>query len=169
MMKNVSKHLSQFLLSIALLLGLLLVFYVSRSLNKSDTPVDKAAFQTVSYCNTFKGCQTRVGDGSITLSILPASMPTGQPLDIKAEVSGLAAEKVSMEFVGRDMPMGLMPFNLEKQSGHFSGTDLYTGTGSITFCTTDSKMVWVARLKIETREAVHTIFFELDNVEASSQ
>ncbi|WP_160171780.1 hypothetical protein [Endozoicomonas elysicola] len=164
-----SKHLSQFLLSIVLLLGLLLVFYVSRSLNKSEMPVDKEAFQTVSYCNTFKGCQTRVGEGSITLSILPASMPTGQPLDIRTDISGLNAEKVSMEFVGRDMPMGLMPFNLQKQSGHASGTDLYTGTDSITFCTTDSKMVWVARLKIETREAVHTILFELDNIEANSQ
>ncbi|WP_257293915.1 hypothetical protein [Endozoicomonas sp. YOMI1] len=168
MMKNLSRHLSRLLLSIALLLGLLLVFYLSRFLNKSENPIDKQAFQTVGYCNTFKGCQTRVGDGSITLNILPASMPTGQPLAIRAEVSGLAAEKFSMEFVGRDMPMGLMPFNLQKQSGHSSGTDLYTGTGSITFCTTDSKMVWIARLKIETREAVHTVLFELDPIEASS-
>ncbi len=103
------------------------------------------------------------------LNILPASMPTGQPLAIRAEVSGLAAEKVSMEFVGRDMPMGLMPFNLQKQSGHFADTDLYTGTGNITFCTTDRNMVWIARLKMETREAVYNVLFELDPLEANSQ
>ena len=169
MMKNLSRHLSRLLLPIALLLGLLLVFYGSRYLNKSEDPLDKQAFQTVGYCNTFKGCQTRVGDGSITLNILPASMPMGQPLAIRAEVSGLAAEKVSMEFVGRDMPMGLMPFNLQKQSGYSADTDLYTGTGSITFCTTDSKMVWVARLKMETREAVYNVLFELDHIAANSQ
>ncbi|MGO0306304.1 hypothetical protein ACTL6P_06760 [Endozoicomonas acroporae] len=169
MMKNLLRHLSRLLLPIALLLGLLLVFYGSRLLNKSENSVDKQRFQTVAYCNTYKGCQSRVGNGSIMLNILPASMPTGQPLAIRAEVSGLAAEKVSMEFVGRDMPMGLMPFNLQKQSGHFADTDLYTGTGNITFCTTDRNMVWIARLKMETREAVYNVLFELDPLEANSQ
>ena len=100
------------------------------------------------------------------LNVQPATMPTGQPLNIAADLSGFAVEKVTMEFIGRDMPMGLMPFNLKKQSGQVSGSGRYTGTGTITFCTSDSKMVWIARLKIETRDAIHTVLFELDTAGA---
>ncbi len=166
MMKITSKHIAQLLLSTLLLLALVLVFYLSRYLSTDDTTANKLEFQTISYCNTAKGCQSRVGEGTVMLNVQPATMPTGQPLNIAADLSGFAVEKVTMEFIGRDMPMGLMPFNLKKQSGQVSGSGRYTGTGTITFCTSDSKMVWIARLKIETRDAIHTVLFELDTAGA---
>ncbi|MFK0573338.1 hypothetical protein [Endozoicomonas sp.] len=146
-----------------------MVFYASRYLNNDTGSANKPEFQTTSYCNIIKGCQSRVGEGLVSLNILPSTMPTGQPLDITVELSGLIAEKVTMEFVGRNMPMGLMPFSLKKQSGQSSGPERYTGTGSITFCTADTKMVWVARAKIETREAIHRVLFELDTLETDKQ
>lgn len=169
MMKSSQRQLSQFLLSILLLLALVLVFYVSRYLNNDEVIANKQAFQTISYCNTAKGCQSRIGEGTVILNILPSAVPTGQPLEITADLSGLMVENVSMEFVGRDMPMGLTPFSLKQQSGQTSETGRYTGTGMITFCTSDSKMVWIARLRIETRDVIHTVLFELDTREANQQ
>ncbi|MGB1271549.1 MAG: hypothetical protein ACPG5T_05705 [Endozoicomonas sp.] len=123
---------------------------------------DEAGQQVFSYCDTFAGCRVQLDDGVATLSIHPASLPVGQPLQVDVNLSGMAARKVTMEFIGRDMPMGLMPFTLSPQGNNGATGEQYSGMGRVDFCTSDPDMAWLARLKIETSQAIKTIVFELD-------
>lgn len=130
------------------------------SIDGSST--DKAEQQVFSYCDTAAGCRVQLDDGVATLSIHPTSLPVGQPLQVDVNLSGMAARKVTMEFIGRDMPMGLMPFTLSPQGNNGATGGHYSGTGRVDFCTTDPDMAWLARLKIETHQTIKIIVFELD-------
>ena len=63
-----------------------------------------------------------------------------------------------MEFIGKAMDMSMMPFSLYKQQGG----NMYRGTGYISFCTVNDRMIWLARLSIETESNNHIIVFEVD-------
>ena len=112
-------------------------------------------------CKVPDGCRLKLSEGVVSLRIAPGDLPALQPLDIKVELEGFSAQQVSMEFIGKDMPMGLWPFPLEREGGLFAA-EHFTGEGSISLCTTDKNMVWLARLIISSESTVNTVVFELE-------
>ncbi|MDP0562960.1 MAG: hypothetical protein QS721_11810 [Candidatus Endonucleobacter sp. (ex Gigantidas childressi)] len=111
-------------------------------------------------CLVADGCRINENGVSVIFRVLPASLPVLQPLQLEVILEGISAESVSVEFVGRDMPMGLMPVRLKKQ-WYSILTEHYKGEGSISFCTSDSQMVWIARLSIKTQSHLSVVEFEL--------
>ena len=145
------------LLVLAVLTGLVVAPKVIRS--QSSQALEERSYKQ--SCKVSDGCRVKLDDGLVTLVILPGDMPPLQDLDIEVGIEGIAARKVTMEFIGRDMAMGLMPFPLFRQQPH-QGAERYTGTGSISVCTVDNNMVWLARLIISSEATVHTVVFELE-------
>lgn len=93
-------------------------------------------------------CSTMLDEGQmLTLSIReegPIQALTPLPLDVTLE--GVDARQVMVDFVGRDMDMGLHRFRLDrvaKSRSHFAGT------GQLGICTLDV-MPWRARVIVET-------------------
>ncbi|WP_172807552.1 hypothetical protein [Endozoicomonas ascidiicola] len=161
-MTAVRKHSTQFLISAILLVALASVFYVSKYLKNAQNISDKPVVKITSYCQTVVGCSAILDGNEVTLHISPPGLPAAQPLDISVSISGLAAENVTMEFIGRDMHMGLMPFVLQELPPTDIGTKTFMGVSSVSFCTVDNTMIWTAELKIETANAIHSVLFELD-------
>lgn len=144
------------------ILGLFVVFGLGQYLSRwQDDKEVRPSRVVVSYCDVAATCSTRLQDAKVDLSIEPASMPVLRPLDMVVTLSGVKAERVTLEFAGRDMPMGLDAIPLTR-NGHGADYERYTGTGSISFCSADREMVWLARINITTRTEVQTIVFELD-------
>ena len=130
--------------------------------NSENTLLSKKYYK---LCNLSEGCNLSIGVGLVKFKVFPASLPVLQNLQLDVMLEGFDAEHVSVEFIGRDMPMGLMPVSLQKAgwlSQHF------TGVGCISFCTTDSNMVWIARLTIKTVTNIHRVDFELQLVKGQS-
>lgn len=115
-----------------------------------------------SLCKVSEGCEKTFVGGSISLIISPYYMPVMQPLQIDVVVRGEQPQAVSLEFIGRDMPMGLMPYDLPMVPSN-KGEFLYQGTAMITFCPVDRHMIWLAQLVIESKTAIKTIVFELED------
>ena len=108
-------------------------------------------------CDLRRECRIESSEGVIVLDIVPDNLPVMKPLEIALTLEGLEAERVSMQFQGRDMAMNLAPFQLFPQdSGH-----VYGGTGYISYCTIEKDMVWLAKLEIEAEESLITVIFEL--------
>ncbi|MET4693805.1 hypothetical protein [Endozoicomonas lisbonensis] len=120
-----------------------------------------------SSCQVSAGCQLDYPDGSIKLVIKPYTMPVLQPLQVDVLVHGAKPEAVSLEFVGRDMPMGLMPYSLSPQQNSAGrwGNDQwrYQDTAMITFCPVDRNMVWLAKVVVEFDQLIRIMVFELEN------
>ena len=123
---------------------------------------EKAREYHHSSCQVSAGCQLDYPDGSIKLVIKPYTMPVLQPLQVDVLVHGAEPEAVSLEFVGRDMPMGLMPYSLSLQN-RSTGRRHYQGVAMITFCPVDRNMVWLAKVAIEFDQLIRIMVFELEN------
>ncbi|WP_062268622.1 hypothetical protein [Endozoicomonas arenosclerae] len=152
-------------LGVSLVLIGALVFlpgYFSKLKSKSESEAGLARQSYQEICQVAEGCRLMTDSGQIDLNIKPASLPKLEPLDIEVRLEGMSADKVTMEFLGRDMPMGLAPFPLYKQSS-FLGPSVYSGVGNLTFCTVDKNMTWMARLVIESDSVVTTVVFELES------
>lgn len=145
------------LLAVSALAGLVAAPKVLRSQPAEE--LEQLSFQQ--HCKVPDGCRAELDEGLVTLRILPGDLPPLQGLDIELSLDGVVAEKVTMEFVGRDMSMSLMPFPLFEQKTP-STPAMYRGTGSISVCTSDKNMVWLARLIISSESAVRTVVFELE-------
>ena len=115
----------------------------------------------ISYCDVAETCSARMEDARVELAIKPASMPVMRPLDIVVTISGLKAQRVTFEFTGRDMPMKLGQTVLNR-NGYSLDQERYTGSGMISFCSSDNDMVWLARINITTKTEIQTVVFELD-------
>ena len=142
------------LLSLSQLVGIL-----SEHSNKQRDV--KPSSVVISHCDLTASCQARTPEGVVDLTINPASLPVLQPLALAVTLTGIEAQQVTLEFVGRDMPMGLEPIILQR-SGSKAGSERYIGTGGISFCTVDKEMVWLARIHITTKEEVKAVIFELE-------
>ncbi|KEQ19804.1 hypothetical protein [Endozoicomonas numazuensis] len=147
-------------LGVSLVLMAALVFLPSYFKSKSETELAQQSYQK--KCLVAEGCRLMTGDRHIELNIKPSSLPKLEPLDIEVRLEGVPADKVTMEFFGRDMPMGLAPFPLYKQPS-LLGPSIYSGIGNLAFCTVDKKMTWLARLVIESDSVVTTVVFELES------
>ena len=142
---------------------LLAILVVPRQLQQLlHSPVDKTREYHQLNCRVSEGCQLRQSVSGVTLVIKPYTMPLLQPLQVDVVVTGIEPESVSLEFVGRDMPMGLAPHSL---SLHRSANDEwhYQGVAMVTFCPVDRNMVWLVELIIESDRLIKTIVFELEN------
>ncbi|MCE8017415.1 hypothetical protein HOP62_15160 [Halomonas sp. MCCC 1A17488] len=91
-------------------------------------------------------CSAGLGEGrTLTLSIdAPAGIRALERLPLTVRVDGVEVEAASVDFVGRDMDMGLHRFPLSKQDkGRFEGV------GQVPICT-QSAMPWQAQVVVET-------------------
>lgn len=146
-------------LGISLVLIAVLVFIPRYFKSESETGLTGQSFHK--RCLVAEGCRLTAADSEIELRIKPSDLPKLEPLDVEVLLRGLSADRVTMEFFGRDMPMGLAPFPLYKQSSFF-GPSVFSGVGNLTFCTVDKDMIWLARLVIESGSEVTTVVFELE-------
>ncbi|MDI5932556.1 hypothetical protein [Halomonas kalidii] len=79
-----------------------------------------------------------------------------EPLPLVVTLEGLEAEAARVEFVGRDMDMGLHRFPLTR------GADgVFRGEGQVTICT-ESVMPWRARVVVETARGSLGSWFDFD-------
>ena len=115
----------------------------------------------LSYCDVSMGCSVHFNGTTVELKIAPDSMPVMQLLDLAVVITGLKASDIAVQFTGRDMPMGLEPVGM-RQVGSLADSQRYQGTGMISFCSIDQKMVWLAQVHITTKTATQTVVFELD-------
>lgn|SRR5690554_309275 len=94
------------------------------------------------------GCRADLGDGrSVSLQVDSADgVRALELLPLVVHVAGMSVSAVSVDFVGRDMDMGLHRFPLSKQdNGRFEGV------GQVPVCT-ESVMRWQAEVVVETPE-----------------
>jgi hypothetical protein len=109
-------------------------------------------------CNLHGGaCTARLED-----SVLAFEMGGEGPiraleiLPLTVSLSGLEARSVEVEFVGRDMDMGLHRFALSP------GEDgVFRGEGQLSLCT-DAVMPWQARVVVETADGQLGSRFDFD-------
>ncbi|TFH85298.1 hypothetical protein EQG41_17800 [Billgrantia azerbaijanica] len=91
-------------------------------------------------------CSATLGNyGQLTFALAaPDGIRALAPLPLTVTLSGVDASAVRVDFVGRDMDMGLHRFPLERQpDGRFHGQ------GQVSLCTEDI-MSWQARVVVET-------------------
>ena len=96
--------------------------------------------------------------GLIALSIEPVSLPAMQPLSLTVNVPDRRVEFVKLQFVGRDMNMGLQPVTLIQNADN---PDLWQGEGVISLCTVDADMVWLARVTVMASGKPYVVEFVL--------
>ena len=85
------------------------------------------------------------GDGRVELAITPRPVPLVKPLQIVASVSGVAADRVDIDFSGQSMDMGY-----QRQTLTSDGQGRYRGEAMLPVCVS-GRMVWQATLIIESR------------------
>ena len=83
--------------------------------------------------------------GRVELAITPRPVPLVKPLQIVASVSGVATDRVEIDFSGRSMNMGY-----QRQTLTADGQGRYRGEAMLPICVT-GPMVWQATLIIESR------------------
>lgn len=81
--------------------------------------------------------------GEVSLLIEPASLPAMKLLNLTVTVPAKEIASVMVQFVGRDMDMGLQPVALAPDP---STPHVWRGEGTISLCTMNPDMVWMARL-----------------------
>lgn len=94
------------------------------------------------------GCSADLGEErSVSLQVdSPDGVRALELLPLAVHVAGVPVSAVSVDFVGRDMDMGLHRFPLSKQdNGRFEGF------GQVPICT-ESAMRWQAEVIVETPE-----------------
>lgn len=116
-------------------------------------------FPPTSSCNLhIAPCSTMLGDkGRVTLHIQTNGRIEALeilPLDVK--VDGLKATQVDVDFIGRDMDLGLHRFALTEQSPHH-----FQGQGQVGICT-QTVMPWRARVILNTTEGKMGSWFDFD-------
>ena len=102
----------------------------------ADTPCDLPA----APCTATLGSQ-----GQLQFAMAsPDGIRALAPLPLTVTLTGMEARAVRVDFVGRDMDMGLHRFPLERQAeGRFHGQ------GQVPVCT-EARMAWQARVVVET-------------------
>ncbi|UYM15256.1 hypothetical protein [Endozoicomonas euniceicola] len=128
---------------------------------------DKPREYYYSNCRVSEGCLLGFEDGSVNLVIKPYTMPVLQPLQVNVLVDGAKPVSVNLEFVGRDMPMGLMPYHLSLQQGSVDQHPVdqwhFEGSAMITLCPADRNMIWLAKVVVEFDQLTKIMVFELEN------
>ncbi|GAB2789381.1 hypothetical protein GCM10027040_14520 [Halomonas shantousis] len=78
------------------------------------------------------------------------------PIELSVRLEGIEAQDVFVEFIGRNMNMGLNRFHLEPQDG-----GVFHGVGQLGICT-DNVMPWRAQVVVETSQGRKGSWFDFD-------
>lgn len=109
------------------------------------------------HCDLRDGaCRTDIGlNGTLRFEI-NGDFASYEPLMLDVQTSGIDVESAVVEFVGRDMNMGLTRVELEAVGdGHFRGV------GELRPCT-ETVMPWRAQVILETPEGQEGSWFDFD-------
>jgi hypothetical protein len=103
-------------------------------------------------------CTARLGEGAeLTLSVASnGPIRALQRLPLEVRVSGVPADAVRVDFVGRDMDMGLHRFPLEAE-----GEGTFRGLGQVSICT-EAIMPWRAKVVVDTPEGRLGSWFDFE-------
>lgn len=139
------------LLTVVVALWYLLDYYLRGS--SQDTtwyPPSTPCDLTQSACHADLGMRAELW---LTLGEEPVPL---DPLDIDVRVQGIEAERVVVDFIGRNMNMGINRFVLSDQgNGHFKGQ------GQLGVCSVD-EMPWRAQVLIETADGRRGSWFDFE-------
>ncbi|EHA17127.1 hypothetical protein HAL1_02997 [Halomonas sp. HAL1] len=120
---------------------------------------DVTWFPPAASCNLHTApCSATLGDkGRITLHVQASGrIDALEVLPLEVEVDGVTATQVDVDFVGRDMDLGLHRFALSAGApGHFQGQ------GQVGICT-QTIMPWRARVILDTAEGKVGSWFDFD-------
>ncbi|MEC9484091.1 MAG: hypothetical protein UMU75_12360 [Halomonas sp.] len=101
-------------------------------------------------------CRADLGLHAALSLALEAPLQPRQPVDIDVRLEGIDAERVVVEFVGRNMNMGFNRFELQPMgNGHFHGQ------GRFAACR-EEIMPWRAQVLIETAQGRKGSWFDVD-------
>lgn len=116
-------------------------------------------FAPEASCDLHAGACTATLDHGARLTLaadVAGRIQALEVLPLTVNLEGLEAESVRVEFVGRDMDMGLYRFPLAP------GADgAFRGEGQVAICT-DSVMPWRARVVVETSRGSLGSWFDFD-------
>lgn len=103
-------------------------------------------------------CSAMLGDkGRITLTVsADGRIDALEIVPLEVMVEGIDADQVSVDFIGRDMEMGLHRFSLTA-----AAPGLFHGQGQVGICT-QAVMPWRARVILETPEGKLGSWFDFD-------
>lgn len=109
-------------------------------------------------CDLNQGpCRLKQGDIELEFSLGPAPIQSLQTLKAQLRFVGAELERVHLSLEGRDMYMGLNQAELTP-----TGTDgSWQGTTELAACTT-GRMVWRARLTLESKHQQYTTWFDFE-------
>jgi hypothetical protein len=106
-------------------------------------------------------CHIKLDNSNLSLAFTPKLLTYKHPINIELMLPAANYEKVTAEFIGKAMSMGLFPFKLKPIN--VTGTEqLFSGVGHIVFCTIDPKMKWMLRLRITSNNKVDQLDIDLD-------
>lgn len=103
-------------------------------------------------------CTASLGQ-DITLRLAVASegpIRALERLPLEVNLAGISAESVRVDFVGRDMEMGLHRFPLEA-----IGDGVFRGEGQVAICT-EAVMPWRAKVVVDTPQGRLGSWFDFD-------
>lgn len=134
------------LVDLAILLALALIAVVGYKYSPLLLPKADLTLAPAAGCDLHReACHADIpGGGRVELAISPHPIPVVKPLQVTATFSGIAPDKVEIDFAGVVMNMG---FNRVPLSA--TGEGGYTGEATIPVCVTGS-MTWRATLMAET-------------------
>lgn len=136
--------LLRYLILVTMIVVVLALWYLASHSFRLDKEVQWIAASTP--CNLHDGgCEARLGDSGFVFEMGgEGPIRALEILPLAVSHSGIEARSVEVEFVGRDMDMGLHRFAL------FPGEDgVFRGEGQLSLCT-DAVMPWQAIVVVET-------------------
>ncbi|MBV1789589.1 hypothetical protein KQ940_16160 [Marinobacterium sp. D7] len=109
-------------------------------------------------CDLNQGaCLLQQGDIELEFSLGPAPIQSLQTLTAQLRLTGAELERVHLSLEGRDMYMGLNQVALTP-----TGTNgIWHGNTELAACTT-GRMVWRARLTLESKHQQYTTWFDFE-------
>jgi hypothetical protein len=134
------------LVDIAIILALALIAVVGYKYSPLLLPKADLTLTPVAGCDlNQQSCRAEMpGGGRIELAIAPHPIPVIQPLQITVDITGIAPNKVELDFQGVVMEMGYNRMTLLP-----AGNGRYTGAATIPVCVT-GRMQWRATVAVET-------------------
>ncbi len=131
----------------AMILTLVLIGVVGYKLSPLLMPkVDLTANPDPGCDLNHSACTAPLPDGGkITFSLTPRPIPVIAPLEMRAAIEGVSADKVAVDFSGVNMNMG---FNRQTLAAA-DGAGQFSGQGTLPVCVT-GRMLWQATVLIET-------------------
>ncbi|WP_458526631.1 hypothetical protein [Onishia taeanensis] len=122
-----------------------------------DSQSDVTWYPPTGACDLREGpCEANLGLGARLVFGVGNELSPLTTLPLTVAVEGVEAQAVTVEFVGRNMPMGLHRFPLERV-----GPGTFVGEGQIGLCT-EAVMPWRAQVVVETEKARRGSWFDFE-------